>query len=72
MSVRFYRVIECKTDDRAKEPRFGAGTIDRACDEKRRKQDEEGRAENDTDKSVSPHPTTTHAGPHSGDGNLYN
>jgi hypothetical protein len=47
MSVRFFRcagttrtVVARETDNRTKEARFGAGTIDRAYDEKRRKQDE--------------------------------
>ena len=64
MSVRFYEIVENKTNDRTKETRIGAGTVDRAHDEKCGKQDEKGRAENNTDKAVTLRPAPAHAEPH--------
>ncbi len=61
MSVRFCEIVENKTDDRTKETGIGAGTVERAHDEKRGKQDEKCRAENNTDKAVTLHPAPAHA-----------
>jgi hypothetical protein len=73
MSVRFFRcagttrtVVERETDNRTKEARFGAGTIDRAYGEKRRKQDEKSHAENRTDKAVTSHPRPASRAPYDG------
>ncbi len=40
---------------------MGAGTVDRAHDEKCGKQNEKYRAENNTDKAVTLHPAPAHA-----------
>jgi len=61
MSVRFCEIVENKTNDRTKETWMGAGTVDRAHDEKCGKQDEKYRAENNTDKAVTLHPAPAHA-----------
>jgi len=61
MSVRFCEIVENKTNDRTKETRIGARTVDRAHDQKRGKQDKKCRAENYTDKAVTLHPAPAHA-----------
>ena len=64
MSVRFCEIVENKTNDRTKETRIGAGTVDRAHDEKCGKQDEKCHAENNTGKAVTLRPAPAHAEPH--------